>query len=351
LGDEAAGVAILRAGVSSRFHVSIIAFSFLQAAQLAVAPSAAAQDALSVPSCELFLQIGRRWVGIDQERAAQVLKVPLSELTNDGIERIRQGLERCLKSAQSQDDKLLLEQDLKQIPDLRRARDRARRAMDDFAAAKRAARPRLERITASLEAMAATPANRTAFNDAEANLSAMFFELEQKRLYAQVKTPLTEDFPPYRDAMAALMRKDEAYAEESRKELLARAEDAFERHRTQFDRLALPLDAQDSAIILQGIGAAAAKSVRWLTLRQWISLVLDNRATSTVNVSPGAADGNFVVEVVRPGYGNAEFRFHEDGRDLLLSEIGEDGRLAEIIAPEDRRRANRLLLEVARSAR
>ncbi|HEV2550685.1 MAG TPA: hypothetical protein VGU20_25450, partial [Stellaceae bacterium] len=232
-----------------------------------------------------------------------------------------------------------------------RARDRARRAMADFAAAKRAAKPKLERIAVSLDAMAATPANRTAFNDAEANLSAMFFELEQKRLYAQVKTPLAEDFPPYRDAMAALMRKDEAYAEESRKELLARAEDAFERHRAEFDRLALPLDAQDSAIILQGIGATAAKSVRWLTLRQWISLVLDNRATSVVNVAPGTAHGDFGVEVVRPGYGNAEFRFHEDGRDLLLSDIGEDGRLAEIITPEERRRANRLLLEVARSAR
>jgi hypothetical protein len=333
-----------------RFSLATSFLALLATAQLAAMTHAAAQDALSVPSCELFLQIGRRWVGIDQERATQVLKVPLSELTNDGIERIREALVRCLKVAQSQDDKLLLEQDLKQIPDLRRARDRARRAMDDFAAAKRAARPKLERITVSLDAMAATPANRTAFNDAEANLSAMFFELEQKRLYAQVKTPLTEDFPPYRDAMAALMRKDEAYTEEARKDLLARAEDAFERHRAQFDQLALPLDAQDSAIILQGIGAAAVKSVRWLTLRQWISLVLDNRATSAVTVAPGA-DGNFVVEVVRPGYGNTEFRFHEDGRDLLLSSIGEDGRLAEIAAPEERRRANRLLLEVARSGR
>ena len=344
-------MANLRVGVSSRFPFFVIAFSLLQAAPLAVATPAAAQDALRVPSCELFLQIGRRWVGIDQERAAQVLNVPLSELTNDGIERIRRALESCLKAAPSQDDQLLLQQDIKQIPDLRRARDRARRAMDDFAAAKRAARPKLERIATALDALAATPANRTAFNDAEANLSAMFFELEQKRLYAQVKTPLAEEFPPYRDAMAALMRKDEAYAEEARKELLARAEDAFERHRAQFDRLALPVDAQDSAIILQGIGAAAAKSVRWLTLRQWISLVLDNRATSGVNVSRGAADANFVVEVVRPGYGNAEFRFHEDGRDLLLKDLGEDGRLAEITTPEIRRRANRLLLEVARSAR
>jgi hypothetical protein len=316
-----------------------------------LAPPASAQDALHVPSCEQFLQIGRRWVGIDQDRAAQVLNVPLSELTNDGIERIRQGLEHCLKAAQSQDDKLLLQQDLKQIPDLRAARDRARRAMTDFAAAKREARPRLERIASSLDAMAATPANRAAFSDAEANLSAVFFELEQKRLRAQVKTPLTEDFPPYREAMAALMRKDEAYAEEARKELLARAEDAFERHRAQFDQLALPLDAQDSAIILEGIGANAAKSVRWLTLRQWISLVLDNRATSAVNVPPSAADGNFAVEVVRPGYGNAEFRFREDGRDLLLSDIGEDGRFAAVGTPEERRRANRLLLEVARSAR
>jgi hypothetical protein len=337
--------------VTARLPLIGFLLVLLEVARLGVLPPAGAQEALSVPSCELFLQIGRRWVGIDQERAAQVLKVPLSELTNDGIERIRQALERCLKAAQSQDDKLLLQQDLKQIPNLRVARDHARRAMDDFAAAKRAARPKLERIAASLDALAATPANRTAFTDAEANLSAMFFELEQKRLYAQVKTQLADDFPPYREAMAALMRKDEAYAEEARKELLAHAEDAFERHRAQFDQLALPLDAQDSAIILQGIGASAAKSVRWLTLRQWISLVLDNRATSAVNVSPGAADGNFVVEVVRPGYGNAEFRFHEDGRDLLLSEIGEDGRLIAIAAPEERRRANRLLLEVARSAR
>ena len=334
-----------------RLSLATSFLALLGTVELVALPGAAAQDALSVPSCELFLQIGRRWVGIDQERATQVLKVPLSELTNDGIERIRQALERCLKAAQSQDDKLLLEQDLKQIPDLRRARDRARRAMDDFAAAKRAARPKLERIATSLDAIAATPANRTTFNDAEANLSATFFELEQKRLYAQVKTPLVEDFPPYREAMAALMRKDEAYAEEARKELLARAEDAFERHRDQFDRLALPLDAQDSAIILQGIGPTAAKSVRWLTLRQWMSLVLDNRATSAVNVSLGTTERTFVVEVVRAGYGNAEFRFHEEGRDLLLSDIGEDGRLADITTPEERRRANRLLLEVARSAR
>jgi len=342
---------MINTGRAARLLIGAFAtLAFPSAIRLFTAP-AAAQDALRVPSCELFLDIGRRWVGIDQERAAQVLKLPLSELTNDGIERIREALERCLKAAQSQDDKLLLQQDLKQIPDLRRARDRARRAMDDFAAAKRAAQPRLERLAASLDAMAATPANRTAVNDAEANLSAMFFELEQKRLYAQVKTPLTEDFPPYREAMAALMRKDEAYAEEARKELLARAEDAFERHRAQFDRLALPLDAQDSAIILEGIGVNATKSVRWLTLRQWISLVLDNHATTAVNVPAGAADGAFAIEVVRPGYGNAKFRFHEDGRDLLLSDIGEDGRLAAIGTPEERRRANRLLLEVARSAR
>lgn len=337
--------------MTARLPLAVSFFALLEMAQLFVLPPALAQEALRVPSCEQFLQIGRRWVGIDQDRAAQMLNVPLSELTNDGIERIREALERCLKAAQSMDDKLLLQQDLRQIPDLRVARDHARRAMADFEAAKREARPRLERIATSLDAMAATPANRTSVNDAEANLSAVFFELEQMRLRAQVKTPLADDFPPYREAMAALMRKDEAYAEEARKELLARAEDAFERHRMEFDRLTLPLNAQDSAIILQGIGAAASKSVRWLTLRQWISLVLDNRATSAVNVPPSAADGTFAVEVVRPGYGNAEFRFHEDGRDLLLSEVGEDGRLAAIATPEERRRANRLLLEVARSGR
>ncbi|HEV2547115.1 MAG TPA: hypothetical protein VGU20_07250, partial [Stellaceae bacterium] len=107
--------------MTARLPLAALLLALLEVAQLAALPPAAAQDALSVPTCELFLQIGRRWVGIDQERATQVLKVPLSELSNDGIERIRQALERCLKIAQSQDDKLLLEQDLKQIHDLRRA--------------------------------------------------------------------------------------------------------------------------------------------------------------------------------------------------------------------------------------
>src|SRR5690349_3386059 len=79
-----------------RFSLATSFLALLATAQLAAMTHAAAQDALSVPSCELFLQIGRRWVGIAQERATQVLKVPLSELTNDGIERIREALVRCL---------------------------------------------------------------------------------------------------------------------------------------------------------------------------------------------------------------------------------------------------------------
>jgi hypothetical protein len=308
-----------------------------------------ARAQLRVPDCETFVDIGRRWVGIDEERAAQVLGVPLHDLSNDDIDQIRDALRRCLAAATVKDDKLLLQQDLKQIPALRAARDQVRRAFLDFEKAKKEAKPRLERIAATLDASPANAENRSALSEAEANVSAIFFELEQKRLRAQASAPLIDSYPPYRDAMAALARKEDAYGEEARKQLIAHAQEAFERRRGQFDQLNLPADAQDATIILEGIGVNGAKSVRWLTLRQWASLVLDNLASSGAAIVPSSPGSDFTIEVLRPGYGPAEFGFHRDGRDLLLVRVGRDGQLSDIKTLEDRRGANRLLLEVVRS--
>jgi len=115
------------------------------------------------------------------------------------------------------------------------------------------------------------------------------------------------------------------------------------------ERLGLPADAMDATIILEQIDAG--RDVRWLTLRQWAALLLNNPETSAVRVTPSDRPneaGIIAVEVVRPGYSTAEFGFRRDGRDLRVVESGVDGDLAQIDTPERRQETNDLLLAVAR---
>lgn len=308
-----------------------------------------AESAVRVPSCAQFIDFGARWIGIDEAVAAQVLGVPLYALTDADINLVANGLQACIAAADTPETKALLQENVKHIPSLRAARDRVRHAFADFDAAKRAAKPKLVQLAARVDALPATPRSRGAIDDAEATVSAIFFELEQKRLRAQVTEPLTENYAPYAVAMAAIARKHAAYAEQEQEQLLGQAQGAFERQRAAFDRLGLPAEALEATIILQDIDAG--KSVRWLTLRQWAALTLDNAENTDVKVEPRSRPGEaaaFTVEVVRPGYGTAEFGFRQDGRDLLLVQSGVDGKLADIAGPDKRREANELLVAVAR---
>lgn len=309
-----------------------------------------AAAAVRVPSCAQFTDFGSRWVGIDEEVAARVLATPLYELSDADIDLITKSLQACLNAASTSQDKALLQEDVKHVPSLKAARDRVRRAFKDYAAAKKAAQPKLEQIAARLDGLPPTPRNRGAVDDAEATVSAIFFELEQKRIRAQVTQPLAEDYPPYGTALSALARKHQAYDEQTQKALISQAQDAIERHHPEFDRLDFPAEVQDATIILDDIDAG--KAVRWLTLRQWAALVLDNAETSEVTMVRRERAGDawhFAIEVVRPGYGTAEFGFRQDGRDLSLAQSGADGRLDDIDTPDKRREANGLLLAVAKS--
>lgn len=310
--------------------------------------AASAASAVRVPSCAQFIDFGARWVGIDEAVAAQVLDVPLYALTDADIELIAKSLRRCLAAAGTPEEAALLKEDMKHLPSLKAARDRVRRAFADFAAAKKRAQQRLEQIAARIDSLPPTPRNRGAVDDAEATVSAIFFELEQKRLRAQVKQPLTESYPPYAMATAALARKRQVYAEQMQTQLVSQAQEAFDRHHAEFDRLDLPAEAQDATILLEDIDAG--KSVRWLTLRQWAALVLDNSENSAVLLRRNRAGdaSSFAIEVVRPGYGAAEFGFRQDGRDLLVAQCGVDGMLGDIDTPDQRREANSLLLAVAK---
>ncbi|MGO8915251.1 MAG: hypothetical protein ACLQJR_05035 [Stellaceae bacterium] len=307
-------------------------------------------SAVRIPSCAQFIDFGARWVGIDEAVAAQVLGVPLYTLTDADIDLIAKSLQNCLDAAGTPEEKTLLKEDVKHMSSLKAARDRVHRALKDFATAKQKARPKLEQIVARLDGLPTTPRSRGAVDDAEATISAIFFELEQKRLRAQVEQPLAEDYPPYGAALGALARRRQAYAEQAQKQLVAQAQEALDRHHAELDRLDLPAEAQDATIILEDIDVG--KSVRWLTLRQWAALVLDNAENSEVKPVRRDHAGeawSFAIEVVRPGYGTAEFGFRQDGRDLLLAQSGVDGPPGAIDTPDKRREANNLLLAVAKS--
>jgi hypothetical protein len=315
------------------------------ALMLPVPPSVAA--GMTVPTCAQIADFGRAWVGLDEERLSQGLGVPLYQVTDGDIDLIKQTMQHCMEASDKAEEKTVLAQEIKGIASLRAARDRVRRAHAVFETALQKARPKLEQITAKLDALQATPASRIAVDDAEATVSATFFELEQKRVRAQVPETLMESFRPYAAAVAALGRKRQAYAEAARKELVADAQDAYEKHRAEFDRLGLPAAAQDATIILEGIDAGG--DVRWLTLRQWAALVLSNPQVGSVTVAAGAADAGIVeFGVIRPGYSAAAFAFRQDGRDLRLMVGAADGRPGNAAA-DDRRKANRLLIEVARA--
>jgi hypothetical protein len=308
-----------------------------------------AASAVHVPSCALFLDFGARWVGLDEAVAAQVLGVPLYALTDADIDLVAKALQNCLAAADTPEAVAVLKEDMKHMSSLTAARDRVRRAFADFAAAKKQARPRLEQIAARLDSLPTTPRSRGAVDDAAATISAIFFELEQKRLRAQVAQPLAEDFPPYATALAALARKRGVYAEQAQEQLVSQAQEAIDRQHAEVNHLGLPAEAQDATIILEDVDGG--KRVRWLTLRQWAALVFDNAENSAVKLIGRDRIGDtwsFAIEVVRPGYGAAEFGFRQDGRDLLLTQCGVDGKLGDVDTPDKRREANSLLEAVAK---
>ncbi len=311
-----------------------------------LAPAARAEAPVHVPTCALFLDFGARWVGLDEAVAAEVLGLPLYALTDADIDLVAKGLQACLAKADTPEAKAVLEEDMKHMSSLTAARNRVRRAFADFQAAKKQAQPKLEQLAARIDDLPPTPRSRGAVDDAEATVSAIFFELEQKRLRAQVKQPLADDDPAYARAVAAIARKHEAYAEQARQEVLGMAQGALDQHGAEVARLDFPPAALDATIILQNIDAG--RPVRWLTLRQWAALVFGNPENTALKVARGetGAPADIKIEVVRPGYSRAEFAFRQDGHDLLLVQSGVDGRLGDIDTLDKRREANDLLLAV-----
>lgn len=312
-------------------------------------PTAVAAAEMTVPTCAQFIEYGQKWVGLDEAFAAQVLGLPLYALSDADVAHIETTLRECASAAGSADERALLEEDLRHVALLRAARERVRRALADFDSAKKKAQPRLEQLAAKLDDLPALPSSRAAVDDAQATVSAIFFELEQKRLRAQVKEPLAEDYPAYSRVVAALARMRRAYAAQAQRQLITEAEDALERHRPEVERLGLPAEAQDATIILKSVDAGG--DVRWLTLRQWVALVLSNDENSAVRVLSRdrlAGGETLAIEVVRPGYGTAEFAFRPDGPDLLVVRSGLDGHLLGIDTPVRCNETNSLLLAVAK---
>jgi len=127
----------------------------------------AARAAVRVPSCAQFIDFGARWVGIDEEVAAQVLGVPLYALSDADIDLIAKSLQRCLDAAGTPEERALLKEDVKHMPSLKAARDRVRRAFADFETAKKKAQLKLEQIAARLDGLPPTPRSRGAVDDAE----------------------------------------------------------------------------------------------------------------------------------------------------------------------------------------
>ena len=312
-------------------------------------PGATAAAGIRVPSCAQFVGYGQRWVGLDEAFASQVLGLPLYALTDADIALIEETLRDCAHAAATAEERTLLEEDLRHVSLLRSARARVRRAFADFDHAKKSAEPKLEQLAAKIDALPATASSRAAIEDAQATVSAIFFELEQKRLQAQVKEPLAEDYPPYATVMAALARKREAYGAQAQRQLFTEAAEAIAQRGPEVERLGLPPAMQDAAIILESVDSG--KDVRWLTLRQWAALALNNSENTSVSVlrhAHAAESEPLVIEVVRPGYGRAEFAFRREQDQLRVVQSGLDGRLLDIDTPERRREAIALLLAVAR---
>ncbi len=312
-------------------------------------PRADAAADLHIPSCAQYVAFGQKWVGLDESKAAEVLGRPLYQLTDEGNARIDKSLHDCIRAGQSDDERSLLRQDLKQVPGLRAEGNRVRRAYADFVSAKQKAQARLQQLADKLDALPASPTGRAAVDDAQATVSAIFFELEQKRIRAQVKQPLAADYPAYSKAMAALARKRQAFAIQAKRELATQAERALERHRAEFDRLALSAAEQEATLIPEGI--AGGKDVEWLTLRQWVALVLGNPENTALRISRREGtdrDDLLAMEILRPGYSAAEFGFRRSGSEFRLVECGTDGHLAAIGRPDERQEANGLLIAVAR---
>jgi hypothetical protein len=317
---------------------------------LAVPGPAAWADRINIPTCKQFIDYGRNWVGLDQDFVSRILGLPLYQLTNDDIDAIGQAMKRCLAGASTSDDKEILTDELKRLKSLTVTRDRVRRAFSAFESAKKQAAPKLQQITAKLDALKGGSADRAAVDEAQATISGIYFQLDEKRNSAQVREPLSESFKPYMDALDALARKRRGFAESARLALVAAAEEAFGTHHAEFERLGVPEVSQDAAIVLEGADAGA--DVRWLKLRQWASLVLKNAGADSLSLMRGddpAAPALIAFKVVRPGFGDVIFTFRQDGRDLHLVRTRVDGVLHEVATPDDQQQAISLLISVAKS--
>jgi hypothetical protein len=312
-------------------------------------PSARA-DRVNVPTCRQFIDYGRKWVGHDVDFVSRALGLPLYQLTNDDIDDIGQAMKRCLAVATTSDDKAILTDELKRKGSLTAMRDRVRRAFAAFESAKKQATPKLQEITAELDSLKGSSGDRAAFVPLQATISGIYFHLDEKRKTAQVSEPLGESFKPYMDAVDALARKRRSLDETARSALVAAAEEAFATYRAEFERLDVPEVSQDAAIVLEGADAGA--DIRWLTLRQWASLVLKNAGAKSFSQMRGddsAAPALVAFKLVRSGYSDVIFTFHQDGRDLRLVRTRVGSALHEVVTPDDRQQAISLLISVAKS--
>lgn len=315
---------------------------------LALPGQPAAAERVKIPTCEQFAAFGRNWVGLDEDRASRDLGLPLYELTNADIDLISQAIRRCQAAAATPPDKAVFADLLTHVRSLTAARDRVVRAFSDFEAAKKKAAPKFQAITAKLKSLQATPANRAAVDDAQAEISRLYFGLEEKRNHAQVRETLAESFKPYADTLGALARKRQELAESARLALIAAAEEAVGARRAEFEHLNVPEVSQDATIILEGADVGA--DVRWLTLRQWASFVLKNTGVDSLSVMRDAdADPRLVAfKIVRPGYGDVIVTFQQDGRELHVVRTEVDGVVRKIATPADREQTIALLISVAK---
>jgi hypothetical protein len=312
-------------------------------------PSARA-DRVNVPTCKQFIDYGRNWIGLDAGFVSRALGLPLYELTNDDIDGIAQAMKRCLAAATTSDDKAILTDELKRVRSLTAMRDRVRHAFAAFESAKKQATPKLQQITAKLDSLKGSSGDRAAFVHLKATISGIYFDLDEKRKTAQVSEPLAESFKPYMDAVDALARKRRSFAETARSALVAEAEEAVGTYRAEFEKLNVPEVSQDAAIVLEGADAGA--DIRWLTLRQWASLVLKNAGAKSLSQMRGddsAAPALVAFKLVRPGYREVIFSFRQDGRDLRLVRTRVGGVLHQVDTPDDRQQAISLLISVAKS--
>src|SRR5579872_6200680 len=279
-----------------------------------------------------------------------VLPMRSRSSSNDDLDRIGKTIHQCETNATGHDEKVLFDQGIKALPKLRAARDHAVKSYAAFAKESAKAEMRLTAIAAAIDKLPATQQSRAQLADLRNEAASINFRVNEQRSAAVGRNEKSDEFPPFRQVTIAALRKESEIEDGLRQSRQAEAEASVTAQSTSFAKLNIADEVADKSIFLENPGGGGQ---RWLTLRQFVSLVMSKTGSDSVAFHKGSTnageEGGTIIDLMPPHGTSASFLFQSDGDTLVVKRLGQGGKRHDLNTPDDRSEANDLLQHAVES--